>query len=334
MIGFNLPTSATADLQLHLESRTSLPWPALPQLVVPSYEGTPLQELLVWNSELPVLVESPLPIVSAVAGGGVSPSENTSKTFDIGALPKTTVPGVIAGRIDLEAEIDRYVFEAKAQEKLSFQVFARRGESHLDPVLRILNAQGAPLVEIDDGTFDRVQHADGLLENWVAPVDGQYVLEIRDLHQRGGIRFPYAVAISRAEPYFQLEVDTDKTLLAPGMGSAFFVKVLRKNGFAGEIQLGVDRLPAGVTAVTGKILADGNDGCVVLKASADASHAVGNIDVFGSGTMELPDGTRREWKTQAKPMQEYYSPGVVAATILSTCIPYRLPIRWMFERSR
>ena len=64
-------------------------------------------------------------------------------------------------------------------------MFARRGWSGLDPILRILNDQGAALAEADDLTQHRVGSADSWLENWTAPTDGNYTIEIRDLHPAG-----------------------------------------------------------------------------------------------------------------------------------------------------
>ena len=111
-------------------------------------------------------------------------------------------------------------------------------------MLRILNADGAALTEVDDMTTGRHSYQDPQLENWAAPADGKYVVEIRDLHQRGGPEFVYFLKITPSQPYFALDTDTDKTLLSPGTAGAIFVRVFRKNGFAGEVQLAVEGLAA------------------------------------------------------------------------------------------
>jgi hypothetical protein len=179
----------------------------------------------------------------------------------------------------------------------------------MDPYLRILNDKGAVLAEADDSTVRRVQTADGWLENWAVPADGKYALDIRDLHQRGGPQLTYAVEITRAEPHFVLEVDTDKTLLAPGVGSVFYVRGLRKNGFAGDIALGVEGLPAGVTATCGRILAGHPDGVVILHAAADAPFDARNIQVVGTATHPVPNGEPLKLTAVGEHLQEYYSPG-------------------------
>src|SRR5262249_28367228 len=159
---------------------------------------------------------------------------------------------------------------------------AREHQSALDSMLRILNEKGNVLSENDDSR-DRFIHADSLIENWSAPAEGRYFVEIRDLNWRGGPAFVYFLAITHSEAYFTLEIDTDKTLLAPGLGSAIFVRAYRKNGFVGEIPLSVGGLPPGISAHCGRIAAGGTDGCILLTAAADAKPGAANIHITGKG---------------------------------------------------
>src|SRR5262249_3928743 len=152
----------------------------------------------------------------------------------------------------------------------------------------------------------RYIHADSRIENWAAPAAGRYTVEVRDLHGRGGENFPYFLEIARAEPRFDLEIDTDKTLLAPGLASVIFVRAVRKDGFAGEIQLGVEGLPSGGTATCGRILADGKDGCIIVRAAPDAKQTAVNLRVFGRAPRSDGKGTL---EATARPLQEIYMPG-------------------------
>jgi hypothetical protein len=262
--------------------------------------GQPANEFAVFVTALATVAEAPLSAAPAPADAAANPAA-TAQTI--------TVPGVLNGRIESPGEIDRYAFEAKAGDKLSFEVFARRAWSGLDPIIRILNDKGGAISEADDMVYHRVSSADSWLENWSAPADGKYILEIRDLHLRGGPQYTYAVQVTRAEPCFLLEADTDKTLLAPGVNAVFYVRGLRKNGFAGDIQLGVEGLPPGVTAVPGKILANANDGCVVLLTAADAPAGAANLRITGTATHPVPNGEPLKLSAVAQPLQEYYSPG-------------------------
>jgi hypothetical protein len=164
-------------------------------------------------------------------------------------------------------------------------------------------------VENDDAAFGRHTSADSLIENWTVPADGTYYVQVRDLHQRGGPAFVYALRVTAAEPYFLLEADTDKTLLAPGMNGVVFVRAYRKHGFIGDIQLHVDGLPEGVTARAGRILAGGNDGCIVLETNSKAPRGAANVRIWGTAEHALPDGKTIPLEARAQPLQETYFPG-------------------------
>jgi hypothetical protein len=218
------------------------------------------------------------------------------------------VPAGISGIVEKPDEIDCYSFRAKKGERFTFRVVARAHQSALDSYLRILDAKGAQLAENDDAR-DRFVHADSLLENWAAPADGQYFVEIRDLHMRGGPTYVYFLEITPSEPYFSLELDTDKTILAAGVTSPLFVRALRHNGYGGEIELTAQDLPAGVTATCGRILASGRDGCILLKADANTKTEAANIQVVGTGAAKGSDGKPRTLTAPAEPLQEIYMPG-------------------------
>ncbi|MCY2966358.1 MAG: hypothetical protein NT069_22460 [Planctomycetota bacterium] len=285
LVGYNLPAGAQAPFTLPADTPAGL------RAIAPVFNGQPLNDVTVLSTKSAITLEAPQP-------------NNTVEQAQTIAIPT-----VVAGTIESESDVDCFTFEAKAGDRLSFRVVARQAWSAIDPFLRILNDKGALVSEADDSTVDRVQTADSWLENWGAPADGKYTLEIRDLHLRGGAQFTYAIEITRAQPHFLLEVDTDKTLLAPGSGGVFYVRALRKNGFAGDVILGVEGLPAGVTAITGRILAGANDGCVILHAAPDAKFDASNIRVLGSATHAVPNAEPLQLSAVGQPLQEYYSPG-------------------------
>jgi hypothetical protein len=89
-----------------------------------------------------------------------------------------------------------------------------------------------------------------------------------------------------------------------------FVRVTRKNGFTGEVQLAIDGLPEGVTATCGRILAGKPvDGCIVLEAAPDAPRGAANITVRGTAQHKLSDEQTIELTAIAQPLQETYMPG-------------------------
>ena len=236
---------------------------------------------------------------------------NNEAAATLNHQPSTiNLPCVINGRIDAPGDVDCYVFEAKKDDKLSFEVKARRLQSELDSTIRVLNATGATIAENDDLRVGKRGSQDSWIESLTIPADGKYVLEIRDMHLRGGENFMYAIEVTQARPYFNLFADTDKTNLSPGVNGIMWVKVERKNGFTGAVQLHVDGLPAGVTAECGRILPDkGTDGCIVFKATPEAGRAVSPLVIRGTGVHAQADGQMVELSALATTYQEMYQPG-------------------------
>lgn len=264
-----------------------------------SLEGDTTNPVPVLISDLPVVMETE--------------KDNNSVPS---ALP-IEIPAAVTGRIETEADIDCFAFTATKGEHLTLEIKGRRYSSGLDSNLRILNAEGKQLVENDDmRLWSRMTAQDSQIENWVVPADGTYIAEVRDVHLRGGPDFVYTLEITRAEPHFELVADSDKTWLTPGGAAAIFVRIVRKNGFDGEVQLNVDGLPDGVQAECGRILSGKNeDGCIILMASPDAKMAASNITICGTAV------TGRNSSDADKPtaglplsavavaMQETYMPG-------------------------
>ncbi|MCA9060754.1 MAG: pre-peptidase C-terminal domain-containing protein, partial [Planctomycetaceae bacterium] len=234
----------------------------------------------------------------------------------------------MAGQIGQPADIDCFAFDAVKGDQLRVEVTARRGGSALDPIIRILNADGRALTENDDlREWNKRTSQDSLIESWTAPADGQYVVEVRDVHLRGAEDFVYLLELDRARPFYELTLDTDKTWLTPGSAAAIFVRAVRHNGFDQEIQLNIDGLPPGVTAHCGRILGGKNvDGCIVLEAAADAAMDASNVRVFGTTVTpaEVPAAESASTESaateatptvsplqtvDAQPMQEVYMPG-------------------------
>jgi hypothetical protein len=220
------------------------------------------------------------------------------------------VPAVvgITGRIQKDNEVDVYSFKAKKGEIFTFEAIARREGSPLDAALRLLDAKGRTLSEGDDLAEEGQSTADGAIEDWRAPADGIYAIEIRDLLQRGGPAYVYFLKVTHPEPEFHLFLDTDKTELSPGTSGVMFVNCVRKNGFDGEIVLSIAGLPDGVTAFCDRIPAGHRDGCIILTAAHDAKLAVGNIVVTGTASVKSGKNSRT-LRAIAQPLQETYVPG-------------------------
>jgi hypothetical protein len=285
MVGFQLPDDPMTTLTIPVKTQ---PGPQQVSLPMGDDVTNPVPVVI---SDLPVIVES--------ESNNNSPSE---------AQP-VSVPAGISGRIETKADIDCFSFEAKKGRKFSFEVIARRQGSALDSNLRILDAQGKQFTENDDLRLYKRNYSDSWIENWTAPADGTYIIEIRDLHLRGGDSFVYFLRVTHSFPYFELYLDTDKTQLTPGTGGVIFVNSVRKNGFSGEIDLQIDGLPEGVKASCSRIPVGERDGCILLESAPGSKMAVSNVTISGTATHSLNEKELLQLVATAVPYQETYQPG-------------------------
>ncbi len=164
-----------------------------------------------------------------------------------------SLPTTITGRVAPARDADWFRFAAKKGEKLAFRVESRGLGFPLDPFLRLTDATGKTISEIDDSAGGR----DAEL-NLDVPADGEYRLLVRDLHGHGGERFVYRLTATPVVPDFNLKVASDSFVLTPGKPLEIPVTIERNNGFAGEIEIVATGLPDGVSATPVKSLAQGD----------------------------------------------------------------------------
>jgi hypothetical protein len=219
---------------------------------------------------------------------------------------RVTIPCGINGRIGAPRDLDHFVFAATKGKSIRFEVKARRFgtvlQSSLDSVLDVLNAKGDVLATNDDA-FGK----DAALV-FAPPAAGDYVLRVRDLNSKGGPTAVYYVEADWAKPDFTLRCDPDKAMIGPGSSTAWYVHVVRSNGFAGPVNVEVKGLPKGVTVNPLTIPAQMTQGLLVLSAAPDAQRDAANVEIVGSATATI-DGKEETLTRRVTPNEEIYLPG-------------------------
>jgi hypothetical protein len=243
------------------------------------------------GGSLPVtLVVTPLPIARE--------SDDAPSAGD----PKRAIklPVACCGRLGARGDCDGYVFEARKGGTYAFEVIARRAGSDCDPVLRVLDAKGAALTETDDthglGKDVRIE--------WKAPTDGSYVLQVADLHDRGGPAFSYVLCAEAASPDFTAACDPDLINVGPGGRVPVFVRLTRQHGFKGAVSLSWDGLPPGVSASPLSIGPSMTEGVIVVSAAPGAQHAAALVSLQGTAQDAAGKIVR-----SVGPLEEIYLPG-------------------------
>jgi hypothetical protein len=243
----------------------------------------------------------PLVVTSVPVVDEVEPNETPSQAT------RLTLPGGVNGRIQVKRDLDHYVIVGKKGEPIRLEVFARRFgttlKSPLDAVLDLMTRDGKPLATSDD-----VNGKDPFLV-YSPLVDGEIVVRIRDLNNKGGPDFVYYLEAIPARPDFTIKCDPSKAMIGPGSRTAWYVQVQRTNGFEGPVQVVVEGLPPGMSVNPLTIPANMTQGCLVVSAAKDAKPAVGRIRVIGQSDIKGQDGKMTPLMREAVAVEEIYMPG-------------------------
>ncbi|MFO0945431.1 MAG: pre-peptidase [Planctomycetota bacterium] len=253
-----------------------------------------------------------LPVVGATGISNGVPIEVTKHPVQLEMEPNDraeesaaiAIPSMIAGRIESPSDVDRFRLDLKKGDGVRLEVRARRYGSALDSDLRLLDSAGNVMTVSDDGHRTK----DSLIY-YRATADGPFFVEIRDLLRRGGKEYPYLLDVRSDNPDFELICDDDKAGLGPGTAAPWFLRVTRRGGFEGPIEVRVEGLPPGVAASPLVIPATMTEGCIVLEAATNATQAFAPVRVIGKATVAAPMGGELVIERTANPIEEIYVPG-------------------------
>jgi hypothetical protein len=243
-------------------------------------------------------ISNPIPIVVTDL-----PESTPSSTPSAESPAPLAIPSAMNSWLAKSGDVHRYRFHAAKGQMITFEIEARRIDSLIDSVLTLRDAKGNEIKSNDDadGPDSRIE--------WTCSADGDYLIDVQDLHRRGGDDFTYILSARPSGPDFRLRCDDDKMKLGPGNSSAWYILVERKFGFNGIIQVEVKGLPPGVTAASLTIAANCQHGCLILTAASDAKVGVGEVEVIGTATVNGPDGKPVTISHKAIPLSEIYTPG-------------------------
>lgn len=237
------------------------------------------------------LIVTPLPLVTE-AEPNDDPKRATTLAF----------PGGANGRIGRRRDLDFFRFAAKKGDAMRLEVFARRFgtdlRSRADISMDLMTKDGKPIASVDDtvGKDPRML--------FTAPTDGEYLLRVRELNNKGGPGFVYHLEAAPAKPDFAIRCDPSKAMIGAGSRTAWYVLVERLHGFTGPVKVEVRNLPKGVTAGPLTIPAAMTQGCLVLAADPGAKVDASVVEVVG--TAEIGGAAVSH---AATPVEEIYFPG-------------------------
>jgi len=177
-----------------------------------------------------------------------------------------TLPVSLNGRLDAP-QPDRYTFTLTREQlgAYTFDLYAARLASPVVGRLTLLDSRGRSLATVTGNAAVRDPRLD-----FTFTQAGDYTLVVQDEAGKASPAHIYRVSATAAAPDFDLAISPDNPNVGPGASVYLQVRVLRRVGIAGPIEVRLDNLPPGLTATPALLRSDQNQAFVVLTAAPDA----------------------------------------------------------------
>lgn len=151
---------------------------------------------------------------------------------------KVTLPVMVNGHIDKTSRKDLFQFEGKAGDDVVAEVFARRLNSPLDPVVKLTDASGKILALNDDredvAAGINTHHADPYIRAKL-PANGTYYVHLDDTQHKGGDEYGYRLRISAPQPDFELRLVPSMVAIRSNSTASLKAFAIRQDGFTNTI---------------------------------------------------------------------------------------------------
>jgi hypothetical protein len=172
---------------------------------------------------------------------------NDSRT----AAQRVNLPVVVNGRMDRAKDEDVFRIEGRSGDTLVAEVMARRLDSPMDSTIKVTDSAGRLLAYSDDhpdpASGANTHHADSYLMVKL-PADGACYVHVTDTARQGGPEYAYRLRLGAPQPDFALRVLPSSIGLRSRGNGSVSVYALRRDGFAGDIKIGLKNPPEGWSA--------------------------------------------------------------------------------------
>jgi hypothetical protein len=214
------------------------------------------------------------------------PNVNEAEPNDDPAKANAAVAWPVAfnGVIEKPGDTDHFRFRAKKGDVIDVQTWAYRLGTSTDTVVAVFDARGTLVAQNDDD-----ETHDSRVEVNI-PADGEYVVRVTDKRKQGGPLFAYRVELTKPEPGLSvflaepLRKTQDKHVVTvPRGGRVRAFVAVRRDGFAGPVELAAGELPGGVKAQLGSVPEGEYFVPVVFEADANAPLGGKLVPITGTG---------------------------------------------------
>jgi hypothetical protein len=232
--------------------------------------------------------------IFAQDAGGIAPSPIPFRLSEFGNVievePNDThaqatpfePPMALNGVISKPGDVDCFRFKAKKGQTFDVHCYARRLGSALDSVMTISHFNGGGIIGNDDAIGPDSYF------RFTAPEDKEYVLSVTDHLGKGGVNYFYRIEFTPVKPRLTLSIpkvalfsQERQTIAVPrGNRYAALIQASRAD-FGGELVIGAEELPKGVTVSGENMQANLDLVPVLFEAAADAPVAGKLVNLIG-----------------------------------------------------
>jgi len=217
------------------------------------------------------------------------PNDGAQKAESM-ALPQT-----VNGRIEGPGDVDVFRFHARAGDQVVAEVYARRLGSPLDSLLSITDGAGRKIATNDDHDDREAGLLAHQADSYVACAieqDGPYYVWVADAEGHGGPEYSYRLRVGAPRPDFALRMTPSSLAVAAGHTGVVTVHALRKDGFAGDIDVSLRSAPEGLVLSGGRIPAGRDRVLMTLTAPWEVYDAPLLVELEGRAEIGAQTVTR------------------------------------------
>lgn len=222
------------------------------------------------------------------------------------------------GRLGEPGDVDYFRVTAKKGDARVLRAVTRSQGAATDVVLRVLDAGGKQLSNVDDtGTADATI-------TFNPPADGEYVVAVTDLIHRGGPSFAYRITSESPSNGFTLSLAADHVNVPDTGVGAITVNVARGN-HKGPVEITAVDLPAGLESGTTIVGPGLNSGVLTIRSKGHAQGTIVPLKVVGRATIGgkpfETTATTSEAVKAAHAAMPYPPPSLSEAAVLTVTPP-------------
>ena len=237
-------------------------------------------------------------------------------------LPELVFPSTVNAIISKPGKHDVYSIHLKAGTAVVAEIYARRLGSPLDSMLRVTGPENEPVAsndDHDDPAWGLITHHADSQVTFTAAKDGIYKIDVSDTQGKGSHAHTYRLTVAPPQPGFAVRIVPSSLNGRAGTSVPLTARVLRRDGFTGEIDLKLVNPPAGYELLGAKVPSGADSVQLTLKLPKDSDAEVVPLTIEGHAKIAAVDVVHKAQPAEDR-MQAFFYRHLVPAEELLACV--------------